>query len=75
MYLQRITIGIAAATLVAGSTVAFAASSEVKKALGKMACGEILTIEDRFQPKVIYCAVPTTRGIRSKVPASISRLW
>ncbi len=29
MYLQRITIGIAAATLVAGSTVAFAASRRV----------------------------------------------
>jgi acid stress chaperone HdeA len=62
MYLQRITIGIAAATLVASSTVAFAASSDVKKPLGKMTCGEFLTIEDRFQPKVIYYAVAHAKG-------------
>jgi len=57
MYLQRITIGIAAATLVAGSTVAFAASSDPKKPLGKMTCEDFIGFEETFKPKVVYWAV------------------
>jgi acid stress chaperone HdeA len=62
MYLQRLTIGIATATLLASSTAAFAASSDVRKPLAKMTCGDFLTIEDRFQPKVVYYAVARAKG-------------
>ncbi len=40
MYFQHIAIGVFAAMLVAGSNVAFAASSDAKKPLGKMTCGD-----------------------------------
>ncbi len=62
MYFQHIAIGVFAATLVAGSNVAFAAWSDAKKPLGKMTCGDFLSIEDRFQPKVVYYAVAYARG-------------
>jgi len=62
MYLQRLAIGVVAATLVAGSTVAFAASSDVKKPLGKMTCEDFLGFEESFKPKVVYWAVAYGQG-------------
>jgi len=62
MYFENIAIGVFAATLVAGSNVAFAASSDAKRPLGKMTCGDFLKIEDRFQPKVVYYAVAYAKG-------------
>ena len=62
MYLQRITIGIVAATLVAGSTVALAASSDAKKSLGKMTCEDFLGFEESLKPKVVYWAVAYGQG-------------
>jgi acid stress chaperone HdeA len=62
MGFQRIAIGIAAATLVAGSTAAFAQSSGAKKPLGKMSCADFLGIEDTFKPKVVYWAVAYGQG-------------
>lgn len=62
MYLQRITIGIVAATLVAGSTVTLAASSDAKKPLGKMTCEDFLGFEENLKPKVVYWAVAYGQG-------------
>jgi len=62
MYLQRIAIGVIAASLVAGSTVAFAQSSDVKKPLGKMSCEDFLGIEESFKPKFVYWAVAYGQG-------------
>ena len=42
MHLQRLVIGVVTATLVAGSTVAFAQSDAAKKPLGKMTCEDFL---------------------------------
>jgi acid stress chaperone HdeA len=62
VYFRSLAIGVAAATLVTGSTVAFAASSSAKKPIGKMTCGDFLAIEDHFQPKVVYYAVAYAKG-------------
>ena len=62
MYFQHIGIAVFAAALVASSNVAFAASSGANKPLGKMTCGDFLTIADRFQPKVVYYAVAYAKG-------------
>src|SRR6266436_7635631 len=62
MYLQRIAIGVVAATLVAGSTVTFAQSEGAKKPLGKMTCEDFLSLEDNFKPKVVYWAVAYGQG-------------
>ncbi len=62
MYLQRIAIGVVAATLVAGSTVTFAQSDGAKKPLGKMTCEDFLSFEDNFKPKVVYWAVAYGQG-------------
>jgi HdeA/HdeB family len=42
MYLQRLVIGVVAATLVAGSTVAFGQSAATKKPLAKMTCEDFI---------------------------------
>ena len=62
MYLQRLMIGVVSATLVAGSTVAFAQSDAAKKPLGKMTCEDFLSFEETFQPKVVYWAVAHGQG-------------
>jgi len=62
MYLQRIAIGVVAATLVAGSTVTFAQSDGAKKPLGKMTCEDFLGFEESFKPKVVYWAVAYGQG-------------
>jgi acid stress chaperone HdeA len=62
MYLQRIAIGVVAATLVAGSTIVLAQSEGAKKPLGKMTCEDFLSFEDSFKPKVVYWAVAYGQG-------------
>jgi acid stress chaperone HdeA len=62
MYLQRLAIGVVAATLVAGSTVAFGQSAGTKKPLGKMTCEDFIGIEETFKPKVVYWAVAYGQG-------------
>ena len=63
MYLQRLAIvGVVTATLVAGSTVAFAQSDGAKKPLGKMTCEDFLGFEETFKPKVVYWAVAYGQG-------------
>jgi acid stress chaperone HdeA len=62
MYLQRLVIGVVSATLVAGSTVAFAQSDSAKKPLGKMTCEDFLGFEESFKPKVVYWAVAYGQG-------------
>jgi acid stress chaperone HdeA len=62
MSFQRIAIGITAATLMAGSTGAFAQSSDAKKPVGKMTCEDFLGIEDSFKPKVVYWAVARSQS-------------
>ena len=49
MYLQRLVIGVVAATLVAGSTVAFAQSDAAKKPLGKMTCEDFHQLRGQLQ--------------------------
>jgi acid stress chaperone HdeA len=62
MHLQRLTIGVVAATLVVGSTVAFGQSTGAKKPLGKMTCEDFISFEDSFKPKVVYWAVAYGQG-------------
>jgi acid stress chaperone HdeA len=62
MGFQRIAIGVFAATLVAGSTGAFAQSSDANKPVGKMTCEDFLGIEDSFKPKVVYWAVARSQS-------------
>jgi acid stress chaperone HdeA len=62
MYLQRIAVGVVAATLMASSTIAFAQSDGAKKPLGKMSCEDFLGFEDSFKPKVVYWAVAYGQG-------------
>jgi len=57
MYLQRLVIAVVAASLVAGSSVAFGQSAATKKPLGKMTCEDFIGIDDTFKPKVVYWAV------------------
>ncbi len=62
MYLQRIAIGVVAAALVAGPTVALGQSSGTQKPLGKMSCEDFLSFEDSFKPKVVYWAVARSQS-------------
>ena len=63
MYLQRLAIvGVVAATLVTGSTIALAQSDAAKKPLGKMTCEDFISFEDSFKPKVVYWAVAYGQG-------------
>jgi acid stress chaperone HdeA len=62
MHLQRLVIGVVSATLVAGSSVAFAQSDAAKKPLGKMTCEDFLGFEETFKPKVVYWAVAYGQG-------------
>jgi acid stress chaperone HdeA len=63
MYLQRIAIGIVAASLVAGSTGALAAqSSAANKPLGKMTCEDFTAMDEQFKPKMVYWAVAYGQG-------------
>jgi acid stress chaperone HdeA len=62
MYLQRLVIGVVSATLVAGSTVAFAQSDGTKKPPGKMTCEDFIGLEDSFKPKIVYWAVAYGQG-------------
>ena len=74
MYLQRLAIvGVVTATLVAGSTVAFAQSDAAKKPLGKMTCEDFLSFEESFKPKVVYWAVAYGQGVNPRAPALMSR--
>ena len=62
MYSQRLVIGVVAATLVAGSTVAFGQAAGTKKPLAKMTCEDFIGIEETFKPKVVYWAVAYGQG-------------
>ena len=63
MYLQRIAIGVVAASLVAGSTGALAAqSSAANKPLGKMTCEDFIALDEQFKPKMIYWAQHRRNG-------------
>jgi len=62
MRIQRIVMGVAAASLIAGSTSVFAQSSGTDKPLGKMTCEDFLGIEDSFKPKVVYWAVARSQS-------------
>ena len=62
MYLQRIALGLGAATLAMGLAGAFAQSGGAKKPLGKMTCEDFLGIEESFKPKVVYWAVAYGQG-------------
>jgi acid stress chaperone HdeA len=62
MYLSRLTIGVLATALVAGSSVVSAQSSGTKKPLAKMTCEDFLGFEDHFKPKVVYWAVAYGQG-------------
>ncbi len=62
MYSQRVAIAVAAAALMAGSTLAFAQSGAAKKPLGKMTCEDFLAVEDTFKPKVVYWAAAYGKG-------------
>ena len=55
-------MGAVAAVLVAGSTLVFAQSGDVKKPLGKMSCADFLAFEDHFKPKVVYWAVARSQS-------------
>jgi acid stress chaperone HdeA len=54
------TMGIAAAALLAGTSGAFAEAA--KKPLGKMTCEDFLAVDDAFKPKVVYYAVAYAKG-------------
>ena len=83
MYLQKIAIGVIAATLIAGPTLALGQSAGEKKPLGKMTCEDFLGFEENFKPKVVYWAVARSQsgkpesagvnvaGIEKIVPAII----
>jgi acid stress chaperone HdeA len=58
--LRRMTMGIAAAALVAGATGAFAGTAQ--KPLGKMTCEDFLAIDETIKPKVVYYAVAYAKG-------------
>jgi acid stress chaperone HdeA len=62
MYLQKVAIGIVAAALVAGPTVALGQSAGEKKPLGKMTCEDFLGFEETFKPKVVYWAVARSQS-------------
>jgi acid stress chaperone HdeA len=63
MNLQKLTMGVVVATLVAGSTGAMAAqSSAVNKPLGKMTCEDFIALDDNFKPKMVYWAVAYGQG-------------
>ena len=62
MYLQRLAIGVVAATLVSGSAPALAQSTAAKKPLAKMTCEDFIGFEESFRPKVIYWAVAYGQG-------------
>ena len=63
MKLQKIALGVVAATLIAGSTGAMAAqSSAANKPLGKMTCEDFIALDDSFKPKMVYWAVAYGQG-------------
>src|SRR5262245_58445125 len=62
MSMQRVAIGVIAAALLAGSTLAFAQSSGAKKPLGKMTCEDFIGVEDSLKPKMVYWAVAYGKG-------------
>ena len=74
MYLQRIAIGVVAASLVAGSTGALAAqSSAANKPLGKMTCEDFIALDEQFKPKMIYGRWPTARAASRRAQGSTSK--
>ena len=76
MRLQRMAMGVVAATLVAGSTGAMAAQSTApNKPLGKITCEDFIALDDSFKPKMVYWAVaygqggkPESAGINVEAP-------
>ena len=63
MQLQKIAIGVVAASLVASSTGALAAqSSAANKPLGKMTCEDFIAMDEQFKPKMVYWAVAYGQG-------------
>jgi acid stress chaperone HdeA len=66
MYLQKVAIGIVAAALIAGPTVALGQSAAEKKPLGKMTCEDFLGFEETFKPKVVYWAVAHSQSGKSE---------
>ena len=63
MQLQKIAIGVVAASLVASSTGALAAqSSAANKSLGKMTCEDFTAMDEQFKPKMVYWAVAYGQG-------------
>ena len=62
MSLQRVAIGVVAATLMTSATLAWAQSSGAKKPLGTMTCEDFLGVEDSLKPKMVYWAVAYGKG-------------
>ncbi len=62
MYLQKIAIGVVAATLIAGPTVALGQSAGEKKPLGKMTCEDFLALDETVQPNLVYFAAAYAKG-------------
>ena len=62
MNLRNLTLGVAAASLIAGSTVAFGQAAAAKKPLGKMTCEDFLALDEQFKPKMVYWAVAYGQG-------------
>ena len=62
MRCRSLVLGVTAATLLAGSTLALAQSAPAKKPLGKMTCEDFLAIDDSFKPKVVYWAAAYGKG-------------
>ena len=83
MHLKRMALSVIAATVVAGSSGAYAQSDGTKKPLCKMTCEDFLGFEESFRPKVVYWAVARSQsgkpesagvnvaGIEKIVPAII----
>ena len=75
MNTKQITLGIAAAVLLTGSTLVFAAedpkaetpkAESVKKPLGKLTCEDFIGIEDVIKPQYVIAAVAYTKGGKAK---------
>ena len=70
MKTKNIAMGIAAAVVLAGSALAFAAdvpkAESVKKPLGKLTCEDFSGIDDVIKPQYVIAAVAYTKGGKAK---------
>ena len=71
MNFKKITIGMTAAVLMAGSSLVFAADAaktestkadSIKKPLGKLTCEDFVGIDDVIKPQYVIAAVAYTKG-------------